>query len=261
MFLSVITAGHSAIISPRHWKPLVLLVLALLSTGCATSRSELANPEIDPWEPFNRSVYSFNDAVDEAVLKPIAKGYDAVMPDGPQRGVRNFFENLEYPITFLNLVLQGKFNDSMVATGRFLMNSTLGLFGFFDVASRNGIPEFDEDFGQTMAVWGWKDSRYLVIPFLGPSTLRDAGGRPLDSYVSPVSYVAREDDVYWPLVLDLISLRAALLPFDKDLQTAADPYALMRDAFLQNREYLIYDGDPPAPDYDALLEEDLEDFD
>ncbi len=241
-------------VSPGRVGLSVTLLAAWLLAGCASQPEKLSAPDIDPWEPFNRKVHAFNDGLDRAVLKPVAKGYDAVMPDAPQRGVRNFFRNLSYPVTFLNLVLQGKFEESMTATGRFLMNSTLGLFGFFDVASKGGIPQYDEDFGQTLAVWGWKDSRYLVVPLLGPHTVRDLGGRPADTYTHPVSWLAREESEYRPLILDLIATRAALLPLDKDLQEASDPYVLIRDAYLQNREFKIYDGEPPAPDYDSLLE-------
>lgn len=232
-----------------------LLALCALLTGCASQPAALSDPERDPWEPFNRNVYQFNDALDKALVRPVARGYDALMPDAPQRGVRNFFRNLAYPVDFLNLLLQGKFDESMTRTGRFLMNSTLGVFGFFDVATRAGMPEYEEDFGQTLAVWGWKDSRYLVAPLLGPMTVRDLGGRTFNAYVHPVSYMIREHDEYRPLIVDLISLRASLLPFDQDLEAAEDPYVLMRDVYLQNREFRIYDGEPPEPDYDALLEE------
>jgi phospholipid-binding lipoprotein MlaA len=232
------------------------LLVIILTGGCASQSANLTDAKADPWEPFNRKIYTFNDGFDRVLMKPIAKGYDAIMPDAPQRGVRNFFRNLKFPMTFLNLILQGKFEDSLTATGRFVMNSTVGLLGFFDVATREGVPEFDEDFGQTMAKWGWKDSRYLVVPFFGPHTMRDLGGRVADSYTSPVSYMVREHDEYRPLILDIISLRASLLPFDQDLKEANDPYALMRDAYLQNREFKIYDGEPPSPDYDALLEEE-----
>ena len=232
----------------------VLLAVVLIS-GCASQSATLTDPKNDPWEGFNRKVYTFNDHVDRAVIKPIAKAYDVIMPDAPQRGVRNFFTNLAFPITFLNLILQGKFEDSLTATGRFFLNTTAGLLGFFDVATREGIPEFDEDFGQTMAKWGWKHSRYLVVPFLGPFTVRDLGGRGADSFASPVAYMARKEGEYAPLIIDFITLRASLLPFDKDLKEAHDPYVLMRDAYLQHREFKIYDGNPPTPDYDSLLEE------
>lgn len=244
--------------SLSHRVRLARLVLSLLTMvvmgGCASQSANLTNPEADPWEPFNRKTFAFNDGLDRAILKPIAKGYDAIMPEAPQRGVRNFFHNLAYPVTFVNLLLQGKFEDSLSATGRFLVNTTVGLLGFFDVAGRGGIPDFNEDFGQTMAVWGWEKSRYLVMPLFGPFTVRDLAGRSFYGYLHPVSYMIREHNNYWPMIFDLISLRASLLPFEQDLENASDPYALVRDAYLQNREFNIYDGDPPAPDYDALLE-------
>ena len=143
----------------------------------------------------------------------------------------------------------------MDAKGRFFINSTAGLAGFFDVATKVGIPSYDEDMGQTLAVWGWNDSRYLVMPVFGPYTLRDLVGRSFYGYFHPVSYVAREYNNYWPVAIDLVTLRAQLLPFDQQLESASDPYILVRDVYLQNREFRIYDGDPPAPDYDALLEE------
>lgn len=229
--------------------------LLLVLSGCASQPVTLTDPERDPWEAYNRQIHSFNMAVDEAVAQPVARGYDAIMPDAPQRGVRNFFRNLSYPVTFLNLILQGKFEDSLTATGRFLMNSTVGVLGFFDVATKVDIPQYNEDFGQTLAVWGWKDSRYLVMPLFGPYTARDFLGRSFYGYFHPISYVAREYNNYIPLVVDLITLRAELLPFQAELDAANDPYVLVRDVYLQRREYDIYDGDPPQPDYDALLEE------
>lgn len=238
----------------------LLLLAILMLAGCASQPAKLTKPEEDPWEASNRKVYGFNTAVDKAILKPIAKGYDVIMPDAPQRGVRNFFRNLQWPITFVNLLLQGRVEDSLVSTGRFLLNSTLGLAGFFDVATKSGIEEFDEDFGQTLATWGWKESRYLMVPFIGPATIRDLSSEGIASYsvgsfLSPTTYMIREHNNYAPFIIDLISLRASFLPYDKDIQDAADPYAFVRDAYLQNREFEIYNGEPPAPDYDALLEE------
>jgi len=235
---------------------LVIMVLQLtVLAGCSSQQVTLTDPERDPWEAYNRKIHSFNMSLDKAVMRPIAKGYDVIMPDAPQRGVRNFFRNLAYPVTFINLILQGKFEDSLTATGRFLMNSTVGLLGFFDVATKVEIPEYNEDFGQTLAVWGWKDSRYLVMPIFGPYTARDFIGRGFYGYFHPISYAVREYNTYIPLVVDLITLRAELLPFQAELDAASDPYVLVRDVWLQNREYRIYDGDPPELDYDALLEE------
>lgn len=233
----------------------VLLLCCLALAGCASQPASLTDPERDPWERYNRNIHAFNRGFDKAIFRPVAKGYDYIMPDAPQRGVRNFFRNLNYPVTLLNSLLQGKPEHALTATGRFLMNSSLGLLGFFDVATKAGIPYYDEDFGQTLAVWGWKESRYLEMPFLGPYTLRDLLGRSFYGYFHPISYAIREHDNYWPMVADLISLRAELLPLQADIDAAADPYVLIRDVYLQRREFDIYDGDPPAPDYDALLEE------
>ncbi len=232
-----------------------VLLATLLLGACASQPATMTDPERDPWESYNRKIHAFNMGFDQAIFRPVAKGYDVIMPDAPQRGVRNFFRNLAYPVTFLNLILQGKFDDSLTATGRFLMNSSLGLLGFFDVASKAGLQKFKEDMGQTLAVWGWKDSRFLMMPFFGPYTARDFLGRGFYGYFHPVSYYAREHNNYVPLVVDLITLRASLLPFDQDLLNANDPYVLIRDAWLQRREFLIYDGDPPAPDYEAMLED------
>mgnify|MGYP001811917382 FL=1 len=236
----------------------VLLCLAavlVLLSGCSSRQVELTDPERDPWEPFNRKVHAFNMGFDRAIFRPVAKGYDYIMPDAPQRGVRNFFRNLSYPVNVLNSLLQGKMDDAFISTGRFMMNSTIGLLGFFDVATKVGIEEVREDFGQTLAVWGWKDSRFIMMPFIGPYTARDLLGRGFYGYFHPISYAIREYNNYVPLVVDLVTLRAELLPYQAELDAASDPYGLMRDVWLQNREFEIYDGDPPAPDYDALLED------
>lgn len=239
----------------RAMRLLAMLLCWVALAGCASQQTTLTDPERDPWERYNRKIHAFNQGFDKAIFRPVARGYDYVMPDAPQRGVRNFFRNLNYPVTLLNSLLQGKVERALTATGRFLMNSSIGLLGFFDVATKAGIPYYEEDFGQTLAVWGWKDSRYLEMPFIGPYTLRDLAGRSFYGYVHPISYAIREHDNYWPLVGDLISLRAELLPLQADIDAAADPYVLIRDVYLQRREFEIYDGDPPAPDYDALLEE------
>ncbi len=231
------------------------LVMVFLLSACASQPTTMTEPELDPWESYNRKIHAFNMGVDKAVLKPIAKGYDFIMPDAPQRGVRNFFRNLAYPVTFINLILQGKFEDSLTATGRFLINSTVGLLGFFDVATKEGIPSFNEDMGQTLAVWGWHNSRFVMMPVFGPFTVRDFLGRGFYGYFHPISYYARVEGNYLPMIADIITLRASILPLEEDFQSADDLYALIRDTWLQRREYLIYDGDPPIPDYDAMLEE------
>jgi phospholipid-binding lipoprotein MlaA len=234
---------------------LLLLLLPLVLAACSSQQVTLSDPENDPWEAYNRKVHTFNMGFDRVIFRPVARGYDWIMPDAPQRGVRNFFRNLAYPVTFLNLILQGKFEESLTATGRFFMNSTIGLLGFFDVATKEEIPHYEEDFGQTLAVWGWKDSRFLMMPFIGPYTARDLLGRGFYGYFHPISYAIREHDNYVPLVVDLVTLRAELLPYQEQLDAAPDPYIMVRDVWLQNREFRIYDGEPPAPDYDALLED------
>lgn len=233
---------------------LLLLLLILLLAGCAGTQSRNTDPEGDPWEGFNRKMHAFNMNLDK-VVRPIAVGYDRVMPDPLQRGVRNFFRNLNYPVTFLNQLLQGKFKESAESTGRFLLNTTFGLLGFMDLASREGIPYHNEDLGQTLAGWGWENSRYLVMPIFGPFTARDLLGRGFYGYFHPLTWAAREKGVYWPIAVDLLQRRAALLPQDYQVTEAYDPYVFVRDAWLQNRAYLIYDGNPPEPDYDAYLDE------
>jgi phospholipid-binding lipoprotein MlaA len=239
----------------RLHRGLLTLLLALPLAACSSNQTKLTDPENDPWEPFNRKVHAFNMGFDRAIFRPVARGYDYIMPDAPQRGVRNFFRNLAYPVTFLNLILQGKFEESLTATGRFLVNSTIGLLGFFDVATKAEIPNYEEDMGQTLAVWGWKDSRFLMMPFIGPYTARDLLGRGFYGYFHPISYYAREHHNYVPMVVDLVTLRAELLPYQAELDAAPDSYTMIRDVYLQNREFNIYDGEPPAPDYDALLED------
>jgi len=193
--------------------------------------------------------------LDRTVARPVASAYQKVTPKPLKIGVSNFFRNIDYPVTFINQVLQGKFKQSGISTGRFLINSSIGLLGLIDVATKMGIPDYDEDFGQTLARWGYENSRYLVLPLFGPSTLRDGLGQSIYGYAHPVSYWAREDHFYTPLILDMVQTRAAFLNQDGTLDEAYDPYTLVRDAWLQNREYKIYDGDPPMLDYESYLEE------
>ena len=232
------------------------IVLSLLLSACAGTQSRNTDPENDPWEGFNRKVYAFNDGLDK-VVRPIAVGYDKIMPDPFQRGVGNFFRNLDAPVTFLSQLLQGKVDQSADTFGRFLINSTAGLLGLFDVATKMGIPYYNEDLGQTFAKWGYKDSRYLMLPFFGPSTLRDGPARLADSYIHPVGRAIHGRNQWGYYIVRGIDQRARFLDQDAELGRAYDPYVLMRDVWLQNRRYQIYDGDPPLEDYDLYLEEDL----
>ena len=233
-----------------------VILLSLLLAGCAGTQSRNTDPENDPWEGYNRKVFAFNTAMDK-VVRPIAVGYDKIMPDPVQRGVGNFFRNLDAPVTYANQVLQGKFRQSIDTIGRFLVNSTIGLLGFFDVATKMGIPYYNEDLGQTLATWGYEDSRYLMIPFLGPSTFRDGTGRAVDSFLNPVTRRIYNDGRWGLYIVRGIDTRARYLDQDAELNEAYDPYVLMRDVWIQNRQYQIYDGDPPMMDYDLYLDDDL----
>jgi len=234
-----------------------VILLSLLLAGCAGTQSRNTDPENDPWEGYNRKVYAFNEGVDK-VVRPIAVGYDKIMPDPFQRGVGNFFRNLDAPVTYVNQVLQGKFKQSVSTIGRFLINSTIGLLGFFDVATRMDIPFYNEDLGQTLATWGYDNSRYLMLPFFGPSTFRDGTGRVVDNLYHPVGSVFKGNKRWGLLIVRGIDTRARYLDQDAELNEAYDPYVLMRDVWMQNRTYQIYDGDPPMLDYDLYLEDDLE---
>lgn len=221
-----------------------LLACTVLATGCATG----SNPS-DPYEGFNRKMYAFNEGVDKAVLKPVAKGYVAVVPRIARRGVTNFFTNLGMVVTTFNDLMQGKGSKVPVDFARFTTNLVFGLGGVIDVASELQIEYRNEDFGQTMGYWGAESGPYLILPLLGPSTVRDGAGLAVDFVVSPFFYV--EDDsagVRWSLfALDVVDTRANLLEAEKFLDTASlDRYSFLRDSYLQRREYLIHDGNPPA---------------
>ena len=194
----------------------------------------------DPWEKYTRRVHGFNMAVDRALAKPLARGYVAVVPRPVRAGVDNFFDNLGQPVTLVNSLLQGNPRGAANALGRFLVNSTVGIGGLFDVASKAKMPNRGEDFGQTLAVWGWQRSRYLELPLLGPRTVRDMVGLVGDSRLRPAQYI--EDDATRASLqaLQLVALRAKLLSIEGLMnQGAVDEYALFRDMWLQRRSYQI----------------------
>lgn len=222
-----------------------------------------AGPQKDPWESINRVTFTFNDYLDRYFLKPVAEGYTSITPDFMQEGISNFFSNLGEPLNILNGLLQGKPLDAGNGSLRMLVNTTVGLFGFIDIGSRIGLPEYDEDFGQTLGVWGVDSGPYLVLPIFGPSTVRDAVGRVPDGYLSPTRAVVGHEQSYYAFTgLDVVSVRAKLL--DKERLMAGDRYSFLRDAYLQNREFKVTDGkgnadeDPFADDgfSDTLLFED-----
>jgi phospholipid-binding lipoprotein MlaA len=225
------------------------LLLAGSLAGCATSGG---NPA-DPLERVNRAVFAFNDAADKVVLTPVAKGYRAVLPGFVRTGISNFFSNLEDVWVSVNDVLQGKFQEGMEDATRVLFNSTFGIAGLFDFASDVGLPKRNEDFGQTLGWWGVTSGPYLVLPFFGPSSFRDGIGFFVDGKADPVYRIV--DDV--PLRNSIyatraISNRANLLDASSVLEQAAlDRYAFVRDAWLQRRRNLVYDGNPPREKDDA----------
>ncbi|MBP3983865.1 VacJ family lipoprotein [Pseudoxanthomonas helianthi] len=208
----------------------------------------------DPWEKFNRKMHRFNNAVDRAVAKPLARGYVKVVPRPIRLGIGNFFDNLGQPLTIINSLLQGKPGRAGQALGRFLLNSTLGIGGLFDPASDAGLPRKSEDFGQTLGTWGWKRSRYVELPLFGPRTVRDVFGLVGDAPLSPVRQI-EEDRVRLGLQgLNLVNVRADLLPLDAQREGVPDDYALVRDAWLQRRSYQIesdrkHKADEELPDY------------
>lgn len=196
----------------------------------------------DPLEGMNRVIFSFNDTADRFVLKPIALGYHYVTPDPVENGIGRMFSNIGEIVNVVNDVLQGKFGQAGNDTGRFLVNSTIGLAGFFDVADSFGLEKNEgEDFGQTLGHWGVGNGAYLVLPFLGPSNLRDAPGRVVDSFLNPISdidHVPTRNQIYGAGVL---SARAQLLEAEKLI--SGDKYSFIRDAYMQRREYLVKDGE------------------
>lgn len=200
-------------------------------------------PNVDPYEKFNRAMFKFNDALDRWLLHPIAKGYDTVLPSPIRKGISNFFANIDMLTTIPNDLLQGKTAYFVADTWRFMLNSTLGIGGLFDVATRAGLPKHSEDFGLTLAYWGGEDGLkpqpYLVLPFLGSTTTRDAFAKIPNAATWPFNYVQPEYYNYGALGLNVVNKRANLLPADKLVEDAFDPYIFVRSAYLQSRHHEI----------------------
>ena len=236
--------------SDAHRPKLISLMAITLATtflaACATS----GNPR-DPIEGFNRAMFDFNDGLDKAVIKPVAQGYESALPAPVRKGVTNFFGNIGDVFIAVNNVLQGKLPEAASDVGRVAINTTVGILGIVDFASDMGLEKHEEDFGQTFGRWGVSDGPYLVLPILGPSTLRDAAGLAIDLHTDPLGHY---DDVparNTLIVTRALNERAGLLPVDKIVDEAAlDRYAYIRDAYLQRRRSQIYDGDPPRENDD-----------
>jgi phospholipid-binding lipoprotein MlaA len=221
----------------------IVLAASLLLVGCASAPT--ANPK-DPWEPMNRSVASFNDKIDDNVLKPVATGYRNVVPDLIQTGVRNVFNNFADMWSTVNNLLQLKPTNTVESLGRVIVNTVFGIYGIFDVATYIKLERHPEDFGQTLGHWGVPNGPYLVLPILGPSTLRDGASLPVDFAVSPTKLIGDIPTRNKVFALRLVSKRAELLKSGNMLEQASiDKYSFTRDAYLQYRRSQIYDGNPP----------------
>jgi phospholipid-binding lipoprotein MlaA len=234
-------------------RSVLLLVLAACLGGCASTAERTP---CDPLEPMNRGIYAFNDGLDRAILKPTAKAYVKVTPDWMQTGIQNFFNNLFYPTTIVNQLLQGKIKLAGQDTLRMVLNTIWGLGGVIDVATPNNLPLHDEDFGQTLGWWGVPTGPYLVIPLLGPANVRDTPSRVADSFLQPFYWYDSGNERWFSLILQTVDRRARLLPLDATLEGVYDPYSFVREAFTQRRQFKVYDGNPPEEALDEF--EDLE---
>ena len=229
-------------------------LFAITLAGCSSTSDK------DPLEPMNRGIYKFNDVADKALFKPVASGYKAITPTPIRAGINNFFNNLSNVVTIVNQLLQFKFNKAAETTGRFVVNTTVGILGFIDVASRTGFNTYREDFGQTLGYWGMGNGPYLMLPLLGPSNLRDTAGLITDwLFFEPLGYVEDPQTRNILLGVKFIDRRADLLPGSDFLDEAAlDPYAFMRDAYTQRRINQVSDGQITEQIDDSFEEADIE---
>jgi len=241
---------------------LSLLALGLLLLlGCATLPPGKRDPR-DPWERMNRVTYRFNDTFDRAIFQPVARGYRKVTPHFVQTGVSNFFDNLEYPIVMVNDLLQGQIGPFFSDTGRLLLNTTVGIGGLMDPATRVGLEKNDREFGQTFGKWGIGTGPYFVIPFLGPSDVRDSVGIVANTYADPRTYLNNDYWRYGLWVLRAIDKRAKLLDAQGAIDSAYDPYAFVRNVYLQHRAFKVNGGQSTDEEQQEqkLLEESEQDM-
>lgn len=218
------------------------MVMTLSLGACVTLPPNSQRSPQDPWESWNRGVYKVNDKLDHAIARPVARTYVRVVPRPIRTGVSNFFDNLNTTTVMFNDALQGKFLAALNDLGRFALNSTVGLAGILDPATSAGLAHNNEDFGQTLGHWGVPAGPFFELPLLGPSDARDGPSRLVDAYTNPRAYVR---NVYWRWSLYTVALvdtRASLLSLDDTLKNVYDPYAFIRDAYLQRRAYLVSDG-------------------
>jgi phospholipid-binding lipoprotein MlaA len=229
-------------LTARHARVALGILFAASVSACVTLPPNSPKVPQDPYESWNRGVYKVNDKLDRAFAKPVAHTYVRIVPQPIRTGVSNFFDNLGTTTVMINDALQGKLLASANDLGRLLVNTTFGLGGLFDPASKMGLAHNNEDFGQTLGVWGVHPGPFIELPVLGPSDMRDAPGKLVDAYTNPHAYI-KNTAVKWGLYgLYLVDTRAALLPLEDTLKNVYDPYAFVRDAYLQRRAYLVSDG-------------------
>jgi phospholipid-binding lipoprotein MlaA len=229
-----------------HTPVLAATALTFTLGGCATLPSGKPDPS-DRFERVNRSVYSFNRAIDHAVLRPVARAYVKVTPVPVRHSISNFLTNLDYPVTIVNDFLQGKFHDGFSDVGRLGVNTVVGIGGLFDPASHWGMAKHNEDFGLTLATWGLPSGPYLMLPVLGPSSVRDAPGRFADRFATPISYLNNTGLEVGTFVVKGVTTRADVLGLDPIIDSSFDPYAVVRSAWLQRREYQVHGARGPKP--------------
>lgn len=241
-----------------------LLAATAMLTACAApgtpaggdDAAEPVRADYDPWEPLNRGLYRISDTIDRYTLKPVARGYKAVVPRFARRGVTNFSKNLLTPRSAVNNLLQGKPGRGVTDFARFFVNSTVGIGGFIDIATASGLEEYEETFSQTLAVWGVPEGPYVYVPVLGPNTLLDALATPIDLLSDPLAYYDNSSVRTKVYVLRAIDLRYRLLTAEELLADSKDPYLTIRESYLQNRRYEVHDGDPPtSEEEDELFDE------
>jgi phospholipid-binding lipoprotein MlaA len=265
---TIILRNTSSIIGHNYLIIIALFFCIIIFQGCATT-SKNGDQDLDPIDPhekINRASYNFTDSVDRMVFEPVVNVYIDYVPSGAQRSIGNFYDNLSYPNVVLNDFLQGKVQQGLQDSLRFFINSSVGLFGLFDMATHMGLKKHDEDFGQTLGVWGFNTGSYLFIPLLGPSTERDVTGIPISVFTNVIfyaGYVVGSSFLAPITVLGAIDKRARLSgPMRVRDEAALDPYLFVREASLQQREFMIYDGNPPLdlyyePFQDNPFEKDL----
>lgn len=238
---------------------LLILSLSLMLTGCLSANA--ARDDSDPLESINRPIFQFNEGLDKYIMKPVATGYVTITPKPVRKGITNFFDNISYLNVIFNDILQGKFKDAAGDSTRFVLNSTLGMLGFFDPATDLGFEKHNEDLGQTLAVWGAGEGAYLNLPLLGPNSVRKSPDLITSTALNPMTYVTSA--IALPAtVVNVINKRANLLDATKFRDEAAlDSYAFTREAYRQHRLSLIYDGNPPEENLDDFFDEEFEDED